>query len=103
MSLRFRTSKQGLKEVPISSRRKTWGHVDADPERRKWAAIYQHQKFRKMREAEQSEKGLAEFPYELINQTTGEVMKKHFMSDTEAIKRNGTIRSLDMAWRRCGY
>lgn len=56
-----------------------------------------------MREAEQSEKGLSEFPYELINQTTGEVMKKHFMSDTEAIKRNGTIRSLDMAWRRCGY
>lgn len=56
-----------------------------------------------MRQKQQAERGLVEFPFELLDYATGKVLKKIFTTEHDAAIRNNSIRSLGMAWRRSGY
>ena len=102
-SIRYRTSKAGLGEVPVPSKRMERGARTSTVEGRRTLRHRFMTTMLDMREQQQAEKGLQEFPHELINNATGEVIKKNFMADSEAMKRNISIRDLGMTWRRCGY
>jgi hypothetical protein len=103
MKIRFRTSKKGMECVPMPSNREAHGAVSASPDIRRKVRNRTLLKVRLIRESQNQDKGMVDLPFELINQSSGEVIKKSYMTDSEAILRNNSIRDVGMAWRRCGY
>lgn len=64
-------------------------------------AVKHTRKVRNIRQTEQAERGLVEFPFGLF--VNGERIKTVHMSEREAAVRNKNIADLGMVWRRCGY
>ncbi len=56
---------------------------------------------RKIRQAQQAENGLIEFPFGLFE--NGKKIKTKCMTEKEAAIRNKSIAELGMVWRRVGY
>lgn len=59
-------------------------------------------KVRRIRQVQQSENGLVEFPFGLFN-ASGEKLKQRYMTERDAAIRNSNIKSMGYVWRRCGY
>ena len=103
MSKRFRASMRALDGVHANVDRRLRGGVSANKDIRDAVRRGIRRKLTFIREAQQQEAGRGELPHELLDQKDGKVLKKHSMTDSEARERNNSIRSLGMAWRRCGY
>ena len=103
-SIRYKTRLATLrKDVPFTSKVSMFGHGGMSDDDRKRASVLSARKVRKIRQVQQAESGLVEFPFELIPSLGGKVIKKAYMSDEQAGVRNATIRDLGLAWRRSGY
>lgn len=101
MSIRYRTSTRGLKDVPMPSRRSLLQGASEDIRRTRMHNSLR--KVRMIRQTQQAESGLAEFIFELIPVLGGERLKTAAMTDKQAGIRNASIRELGLAWRRCSY
>ncbi len=96
MSLRFRTSRSELMKIAPRQYKK-----GATAEIRMAIAIKHKKKVRLVRQIQQSERGLVEFPFGLFSGS--DRIKTVCMSERDAAERNKNIAGLGMVWRRCGY
>lgn len=92
-------------DIPQHNKRQMFGHSGMTHEQRMHQAFLGAKYNKLIRTSQQSERGLIEFPHELVPALGGNPIRKACMTERDARLRSNTLRSkgLGFVWRRCAY